>query len=585
VFRRLSPQTQRSLQSELTIERVRGGETLFKQGDAGDCLYVIVFGRLRVLIADDSRQRVVREMGRGELVGEMAILTGEPRSATVRAVRDTELLRLSKAGFERAVVHNPAAMLDMARLIVRRLQHPDPLPGRGRMSAVALVPAQADVPTGELARRLTDALAAAGHHVRRLDGGAVDQFLDETAAAHETNYIEREAPRWLHEQERQHDLLIYVAESQPSAWTRLCLRQADLVLIVGRGCQPCVVSDGLAQMLASRKDDAACSTELVLLYDRARQSPSQTRTWLNALNVAAHHHVDIDYADDVARLGRMITREAIGVVLGGGGARGFAHIGVLRALEEANLPIDLIGGTSIGAIIAGQHAVGRTWEQIRDNCRKAFIAGGSLDDYTVPVMALLRGRRYKKMLCSLFGDLRIEDFPRPFFCCSTNLTRSIGMVHTEGVAHQWIGASIAVPGLGPPVFHQREVLVDGGVVNNLPADIMLEKGRGPVFAVSVTPDTELPLDDDYPDMISPWKVLFSRINPFARTLNVPGIGSILMQTAWISQATAGAKIKRQVDLFFEPPVASFRLRDWHALDELIEIGYRHGREKIEQWKR
>ena len=121
-------------------------------------------------------------------------------------------------------------------------------------------------------------------------------------------------------------------------------------------------------------------------------------------------------------------------------------------------------------------------------------------------------------------------------------------------------------------------------MNNLPADVMLERGRGPVIALSVTPDTELPLDDDYPDMISPWKVLFSRLNPFGKTLNVPGIGSILMQTAWISQATAGAKIKRQVDVFIEPPVSQFRLRDWHALDELIEIGYRDAKEKIAKWK-
>ncbi|MCA9270186.1 MAG: patatin-like phospholipase family protein, partial [Planctomycetales bacterium] len=221
---------------------------------------------------------------------------------------------------------------------------------------------------------------------------------------------------------------------------------------------------------------------------------------------------------------------------------------------------------------------------ILSNCRQAFIAAGSLDDYTLPIMALLRGRRYKKMLKNLFGDLLIEDLPRPFFCCSTNLTRSTGVVHTQGPVHQWVGASIAVPGLGPPVFHQREVLVDGGVVNNLPADVMLAQGRGPVLAVSVTPDTELPLDDDYPDGISPWTVLLSRLNPLTPTINVPSIGSILMQTAWISQATAGATIRRQVDLFFEPPVAEFRLRDWHALDELVEIGYRHGQEKIAAWQ-
>ncbi len=582
VFSRLSRETLAHLQSQMTVERIRGGETLFAQGDGGDCLYVIAYGRLRVMISDGDTQRTVREMGRGELVGEMAILTGEPRSATVAAVRDTELLRLSKEGFEAALATNPVAMLDIARLMVYRLQHPELQPGQGWMSAIALLPADESVPTVELAARLASALTSAGHKVRRLDADAVDQYLDQTAAENDPGYIEREVPRWLHEQELEHDLLVYVAEPQPSEWTKLCLRQADLVLIVGRGCQTCDVSAGLAQLLAQGKE-AACRTELVLLYDRDKQSPAGTQSWLDTLQVGAHHHIDLHHDGDLAHLARMLTREAIGLVMGGGGARGFAHIGVLKALEEANVPIDLVGGTSMGSIVAAQAAAGWSWEQIRDNCRAAFITGGSLDDYTVPIMALLRGRRYKRMLMKLFGEMRIEDFPLPFYCCSTNLTQSIGMTHTSGLAHQWVGASIAVPGLGPPVFYQREVLVDGGVVNNLPADIMLGLGRGPVIAVSVTPDTELPLDDDYPDMISPWKVLLSQLNPFARTLNVPGIGSILMQTAWISQATAGAKVRKQVDLYLEPPVTKFRLRDWHALDELIEIGYEHAAEKLQSW--
>lgn len=585
IFRPLSPEALRQLQAQVTRERIQGGQTLFEQGDPGDCMYVIAYGRLRVSIRDaQGREETVREMGRGEPVGEMAILTGEPRSATVRAVRDTELIRLSKDGFERLLSNSPQAMLEIARLIVRRLTSRERSPGRGRMSALALLPSSEEVPAKFLAEKLTAALTAGGHHVRRLDAQAVDEYLDEAAAQQDADYIERELPRWLHEQEAQHDLLLYVAEPSPSAWTSLCLRQADRVLIVGPGCGECRISQGLEQMLAQRSGPACSQTELVLLYDAKRQAPSHTESWLETLDVAAHHHVDPNSQSDVGRLARMLTAGAIGLVLGGGGARGFAHIGVLRALEEAEIPIDLVGGTSMGAIIAAQCAAGWDWQTIQENCRHAFIASGSLDDYTVPIMALLRGRRYKRMLKRMFGELRIEDLPRSFYCVSTNLTRSIAMVHTQGLVHQWVGASIAVPGLGPPVFHRREVLVDGGVVNNLPADIMLRLDRGPVLTVSVTPDTELPLDDDYPDMISPWRVLLSRLNPLARPINVPSIGSILMQTAWLSQATAGASVRREVDLFFEPPVAEFRLRDWHALDQLVQLGYDHARERIESWR-
>jgi predicted acylesterase/phospholipase RssA len=587
VFNRLSPATLKQLEQELTHETIRGGETLFEQGDPGDCMYAVVYGRLRISIRNTDRaggERIIREVGRGQPIGEMAILTGEPRSATVRAIRDTELIRLTKEGFERLIASQPQAMLEMARLIIHRLQHPDPSPGHGRMTALALLPAARDIPVHELAEKLTQELIAIGRHVRRLDAHAVDQVLRETAATHDEGFITRELPRWLHEQEAQHDLLVYVAEPTASEWTGLCLRQADTVLVVGRGGGSPDISTGLAEMLARSKGPASCRTELALLYDSAMQKPTLTEAWLESLDVVAHHHVDLQRTPDVARLARMLTGEAIGIVLGGGGARGFAHIGVLRALEEANVPIDLAGGTSMGSIIAAQCAAGWNWETIRENCRRGFLQSGSLEDYTIPIIAILRGRRYKKLLQRLFGDLRIEDLPRPFFCVSTNLTRSVAMIHDRGPLHQWVGASIAVPGLGPPVFHRREVLVDGGLMNNLPADIMLGLGRGPVFAVSVTPDTELPLDEDYPDMISPWQVLLSRFNPFGRKLNVPGIGSILMQTAWLSQATAGATIRRTVDLYFEPPVSQFRLRDWKALDELIELGYLHAQEKIAAWR-
>ncbi|MCA9270028.1 MAG: cyclic nucleotide-binding domain-containing protein, partial [Planctomycetales bacterium] len=326
VFGQLSPSTLQGLQSELQRTRVRGGEILFEQGDPGDAMYVVIYGRLRVSLIDEAGQpRLLRELGRGEPVGEMAILTGEPRSATVRAIRDTELVRLSKAGFERLIAANPQAMLEIARVIIHRLQHPTGPSTHQRMTALALLPARAGLPVAQLAERLTDALSAAGHNVRRLDAQAVDQYLDETAAANDTGYIERELPRWLHEQESQHDLLIYVAEPEASAWTGLCLRQADTLLIVGAGSGACDVSSGLAELLAQRKGPAACRTELVLLYDRAGASPTGVADWLAALDVVAHHHVRLDQPDDIAHLGRMLTGQAIGLVLGGGGARGFAH--------------------------------------------------------------------------------------------------------------------------------------------------------------------------------------------------------------------------------------------------------------------
>ena len=271
----------------------------------------------------------------------------------------------------------------------------------------------------------------------------------------------------------QHDLLVYVGDPLPSSWTRLCVRQADLVLLVGRGAAG-TLEPGLLETIGPAGGPAGARRELVLLYDSGQRMPCGTADWLARVPVSAHHHVDPRLPRDYDRLARMLTGRAVGLVLGGGGARALAHIGVIRALEEAGIPIDLVGGTSSGAIIGGQCASGWESARILAQSRKVLIDHGSLNDFTLPVIALRRGRRYIRMLESLFADGRIEDLPLSFFCVSTNLTRSTCMVHRAGLLSEKVGASGAVPGLSPPTADGRDILVDGGVLNNLPVDVLLD---------------------------------------------------------------------------------------------------------------
>ena len=389
---------------------------------------------------------------------------------------------------------------------------------------------------------------------------------------------------WLQEQELQHDFLVYTADPLASPWTRLCVRQADLVLFIGTTGAAAKLEPGLLEIIGTGNGTSGARRELVLLYDSVRQAPYGTADWLARVPVSAHHHLDPRLPRDYERLARMLTGRAIGLALGGGGARGLAHIGVIRALEEARIPIDLVGGTSIGAIIGGQCASGWESARILAESRRVLVDDGPLNDYTLPIIALIRGKRYIRMLEKLYADRRIEDLPLAFFCASTNLTRSTCMVHRAGPLRKWVGASMAVPGFGPPMFDGRDILVDGGVVNNLPVDIMRGFGRGPVFASNVSGRTELCLDREYADDPSPWRVLLSWLNPFGAPMGVPTMASILIRTASLQQIPLGVQGHEGADLIFDPPLDGCGLLEWQSLDRTVEAGYRSAVPAIERWQ-
>jgi len=538
---------------------LRAGELLLAQGEPGDCLYLVVHGRLRATVEDPrrGRDRVIGEVGRGETVGEMALLTGAPRSASIRAVRDTTLIRISREAFDRLVEHHPGSMLRVARLIIERYQRTlDPGPAVGSLAAFAVVAGGDDVALDHFAETLVGALSAHGTAARlsERDYEALEDAAD------------REVAEWLHDREARFDRIVYEVGPDDSRWTDICLRQADVVLVVGRSAGR--ARPGLKTLLPDDDALGRPRRELVLLYDTGRQPPSGTAEWLTHLDFDAHHHVNEGESESLARLGRMLTGTAVGLVLGGGGARGFAHIGVLRALEETGIAVDLIGGTSMGAFIGAQCACDLDWRTMLEHNRRAFVESGSLMDYTLPMLSVVAGRRFYRLIRNAFGDRRIEDLRRPYYCVATNLTRADTVVHRTGPLHRCVATSMAIPGMVPPVFQEGEILVDG---------------RGPVFAVSVSAGP-LAVERDYPDCLSGWKLLWSRVNPFMRSIRVPNLTTILARSATLRPSPPQPPRTADIDLLFEPPVSHIRLLDWSALETLVDIGYRSALQRLEQWQ-
>ena len=564
--------------------QIAGGATLFRQGDAADALYIVVSGRLvAVFEEDDGSERLVREIGRGENVGELAMLTDEPRSATVRAVRDSELARVDRACFEALIARQPSAMTRLARMLAGWLRRSN----RARRSpasvvTIALIPAGPEAPAAQLADALAAALAKLGPtahlHRERVAAECRPGAADEEPSAR--GYAR--TSEWLDQLEVANRYVLYQGSADAPSWSRRCVRQSDrIVLVAPATAEPEPSLRALRDALGPLRS----TCELALVYPDAAQSAFGTAAWLERQPFAAHHHLRLSSRSDVERLARRLTGVSMGLVLSGGGARGFAHIGVIRALAEAGVPVDRVGGTSMGAVIAAQLACGLDATAMLE-LNRLWLRNNPLRDWTLPVVSLISGRGGVKILGEMFGERRIEDLWTEYFCTTTNLTRSRLVVHRDGILRRAVRASISIPGIAPPAPQANgDLLVDGAVLNNLPVDVMIGLGAGSIIAVDVAPPEDLSVDPAYAEAPSPWQVLLERVNPLRRGgPRFPSIYRILERTMLVASLAHSEAVRAEVDLYLDPPVGRFAMFGWAQLDDLAETGYRFAIRRLEQWR-
>jgi NTE family protein len=554
LFEGLDPATVRAIADEVEWLSLPGGSTLFTLGEAPDAMYVVLSGCLGAFVpSTDSRP--ARLMGRvvaGDAVGEMGLISGRARSATVVALRDTELARLSREAFDRVFTRYPQAMLRIAQLTVNRLESSQSgtLPRAHAARTFTIIPQSIEVDAAGFASNLVAALSSFGR----------TQLVWSVRGAAHTSH-------WFHMVEASNDFVVYVADAAATTWSKLCVRQADSLLLLAKADDP----EGPWLALTAPREShitAPQRSELVLLHEGAIQKGSAAR-WLTSHPGVMHHHVRNN--DDVSRVARLVTGRGVGLVLSGGGARGFAHIGVLRALRESGVSIDLVGGTSMGGIIAAGVAEGWDLAELRERLWRSFVQTNPLRDYTLPVVSLVSGRKVSALLRREFGEGAIEDLPLPFFCVSSNLTTGHSAVHRTGLVWRWLRASVAIPGVLPPVLHNGEVLVDGGAMNNLPVDCMRELGRGPVIGCDVGADRAFTGHSDDIDVPPLWK-LMSWLRGGRRR---PNIFQILWRAGMVNSTAMTAAHREKTDLLLQPPLAQVDMLDWKAFDRAVAAGYEY----------
>lgn len=529
-----------------------GGVALKRDSENETALFLVVTGLIGVTVEDGAGgRRIAAQVPPGETVGEVSLFTDE-HSAELVALRDSELLRIGPKAFEALVARHPQVTFDMMRVMARRLlQASRPARGGPRPKTFAFVPLQDELRGEALAQAVATELTAMGAKAAIADSAAVGRPAE-----------------WLQAFEAAHDIVIYCAEGPAAAWTHQCLRQADRVFYLARAGEACRPPPRAA------KERLSGLPELVLLHPAGAAVDTVSVPYLGAFESC--HHLRQGKSSDIARLARCLAGTAVGLVLGGGGARGFAHIGVVKALGEAGVPFDYLGGVSMGAIVAAGLAAEWSLEELSERMRAVFVTARPLSDYTLPLIALVRGRKVTNQFRSHFGSLRIENLARPYFCISSDLTTGRLHEHRSGFVWRALRASAALPGILPPVNAHGHLLVDGGVMNNLPVDLMRGRRIGPLIASDVTGEVDFSVRDSRYGERPLWHLLKARMR------GTPSIVDVLMRTGTMGSEAQRRGARAEADYLFEPPMGDLNPLDWKAFDRAVAAGYAHAAELIEK---
>ena len=535
MFASLPPEQLAFLAASCEEVAFEAGSWLFRAGDAADAMYIVRSGRVEVLaeLPDGTRERL-REMGPGAVVGELALLSGAPRSTSIRIRRDVTLLRLGQREFDALFDRSPGFARSLVQILGGELQasrrlHDEPGQRTRTLAVVSL--------TGEGGRVQAELLAS-------LERIASLAWLDaQRARSMHPDWSGTGLGHLLDQLELDHELVLLLA-SHPGdgRWREACVRQADRILVMldGTDVEP-VLLEGLR------------GCDVALLAPAGHGSAAKQ---LDALQPRSIQRIATGQArgDDVARLARRLARRSVGLVLSGGGARGFAHIGAVEMLAEAGVRIDRVGGASMGAFVGALLARGLDAAAIDAVCFEEWVRRRPLGDYRFPRRALIKGARAEAMLeRTLPGS--IEDLALPYYCVSTDIIAAELVAHTRGPLAQAVGASMALPGVVPPVGMGGRLLVDGGVLDNLPVATMSGADEGPVIACDVTEpeQRELAPGDELPR---------------------PGIVDTLSRVMLLGTEDTIAQARRHADLLITPADEGVGRLEFHALDLMRESGRR-----------
>ena len=591
LFGELDAGTVVDLQSRFLWKHLEAGELLCRRDDPAESMFILVGGRLRFEVTDEDGERsIIGEAGPGETVGEFALISTGTRSADVLATRATTVVEITRTLFNQLIQEYPQIMPAITRIIVERQQR-----AVGHLKshhikpqlAMTVLPLGSEVETDRFVDQLVDAMGIYGR-VRSVRARDIDSAMgrDGAAQARRNDPVYSSVTHWLSEQEGRFDYLIYQPDPTWTAWSQRCAGQSDRVILLAAPDRVDPTPTGeLERNINALKHTP--SQLLVLWHPPETAQPTKTIEWLEPRpHIEQHFHVRDQDQAHFQRLARTLTGNAIGIVFSGGGARGYVQLGVLQALYELDIPLDFVGGSSFGSLIAFAPLIDQTGLDWLYPYLQKFSNPKYTQDRTIPLVALNKSAGLVEILKELCGDLQIEDAWLPYFATATNLSMAKSEIISRGPL--WLAArkSIAIPGVYSPIVEDGCVLVDGGIMNNFPIDIMAERsGSRRIVAISVTPLEGKKRNYQIGHSQSGWRLLWQRINPLSRAPRVPTLAYTLLRSMEVNSVNMSRQMIDQADLFMVINPKQYAFLDFAKYKEIQEIGYRSSFGKLKMWKR
>ena len=573
-----------SFEAAISWQELKSGEYLFKQNDAADAIYIVVAGRLQVCQKNSTThiERTVGEVKHGEIVGKMAMFPQEKRSASIFALRDCVLARLSHTEFQALTQKYPQIFYHITHTTLKRLNNPSAQPKIGEPKAeinnIAIVAANEHTDLNIFAKNLNKALSNIGKTLLlNPQNPGKNADLPQELSEDDPDFSYK-ITTWLAQKEQKNRFILYQTDPDPSPWTLRSLRQADLILVVADAQSPPYPSPQLKKLLYHAQPNSKANIYLALLHP-PESTPQNTAIWLQNYPAKNHFHIQNHTPESYNRLARIVAGKCIGLVLGGGGARGLAHIGIIKALREHHIPIDAVGGTSMGAVIGTSIALNWQTESMEEICKKTFSNWRLLKDYTLPTVSIIKGKTADEDLQKIFGNTQIEDMWLNYFCVSSNLATSDIEIHQSGSLAQALRASASLPVIFPPLITNQKMLIDGGLINNLPADIMYQKFGGKTILADVMAHDNLEIiGKKKPSLLS---FLLEKTLNIPQKNRTPDILEIILRASLINSSQKTKHLRTQAAMFLQPPVKNFGLLDMGSITKIAEIGYQYTNHYLE----
>lgn len=705
----------------------RAGDTLFVSGSKPSDVYIVVHGRVRIIVNQNNtmtnklksaahshnksnisnttdytthstynntntmftgrtsdRDTMRIEVGRGESVGELALLqnndsnkyspynntntTRQSRhSSTAVCVRDSEVVRISAPAFEHMKRLYPQVNSKFSSILANRLHElltqdtnqvpKSPFTGRSNSCLViTLFPHNSTVNINSFAAQLSLSLQLHGPTLH-IDTSTIDRILGGETSKHLDEYHQRlRLTSYINDMETQHRFLLLQAKPNITEWTQCCCRVADCILIIAdinntptvpnfeqkllwKQHHNKIISNNTInqsdndtvnstsphtdsntnkykrtfQGVPNRKQQRQhqhvnfCIKDLVLLHPPDTILPSGTRRWFANRRLHSYHHIRIDVQEHYDRLARYLSGRTVGVVLSGGGARGLAHLGVINALCDQNISIDMISGTSQGSFMAALYALQSQHDRQHIDSEMAVRTKSMADklgsiwellrDATLPTMSYFDGYNFSATIRDLLGaNVQIEDLWIKYLCVTTNVSTADMCVHRQGVLWKAVRASMTILDYLPPMqisAQSPDLLIDGGYTNNLPVDVMRYYYQ-PTKCIAVDVENK---DDErlsdvlyYGSSLNGWwlfiRKIYSAVVPFTQQLKIPKYTELVSSLVFINHNRTIRYLldSNLIDLYIRPELGSTQLLDYHKLNDIVDIGYKYGKLKITEFR-